>query len=238
MKKFYLLLAVCLLCIPTGLRAQLDSTAVKEIDSLYKEDQFYIGLAYNILVNVPDKVSQSGFSLGLSGGFIKDMPLNKRRNIALGLGIGYAYNSYNQNLGVFKDRSDEYQYIVLNTDYEFDYNRNNFYTHMIEVPFEFRWRTSTPSEYRFWRVYTGFKVGYVIANVTNFKGQLGDVRYRNIDGFNKLQYGLTLSVGYNTWNFYVYYPLNALFEEGSKTAIRQEDIDMRSIKLGLIFYLL
>ncbi len=46
-------------------------------DSLYKEDHFYAGVTYNVLVNKPSDVKQSGFSLGFHLGFIKDMPINK-----------------------------------------------------------------------------------------------------------------------------------------------------------------
>ncbi|MFB9053256.1 porin family protein [Formosa undariae] len=210
----------------------------KVIDSLYKEDQFYLGLTYNILVKLPTGVKQTGFSLGLQGGFIKDIPLNKRRNIAIGLGIGYSYNSYNQNIGIIKDDSNEAKYFVLDDTYEFDYTKNNFYQHAIELPIEFRWRTSTPESYRFWRIYTGFKVGYLFSNISNFKGEVGSLRYNDIDGFNDLQYGLTLSAGYNTWNFYVYYALNPMFNDDVKTALKGERIEMSAIKLGLIFYIL
>ncbi|MGJ5641740.1 porin family protein [Formosa sp. S-31] len=217
--------------------AQTPEKPVQVVDSLYKEDQFYAGLTYNILVNRPGGVSQTGFSLGLQAGFIKDMPLNKRRNLALGLGIGYSYNLFNQNLGVFEGPENDLSYIVLDASYELEYSRNSYFLHMVEVPFQIRWRTSTASDYRFWRIYTGFNVGYVFHSITKFKGEIGKERLRNTEGFNKLQYGLTLSAGYNTWNFYVYYPLNTLFEDAN-TFLTQEHIDMKSIKLGLIFYLL
>ncbi len=58
------------------------------VDSLYREDQFYFGLNINLLGDLPEGVSQSGFAGGIIGGFIRDLPLNKRRNVALGAGIG------------------------------------------------------------------------------------------------------------------------------------------------------
>ncbi|MHA7942210.1 porin family protein [Formosa sp. 3Alg 14/1] len=239
MKKYCILLFILSFGIPEACFSQEDiSIPTTVIDSLYKEDQFYFGLTYNILVKLPSGVQQTGFSLGLQGGFIKDMPLNKRRNIAIGIGLGYSYNSYNQNIGIIKDSNNEANYFVLDDTYEFDYSRNNFYQHAIELPIEFRWRTSTASSYRFWRVYTGFKVGYVFSHISNFKGEVGSLRYNDIEGFNDLQYGLTLSAGYNTWNFYVYYALNPMFNDDVKTALKGESIDMSAIKLGLIFYIL
>ncbi|WP_435135115.1 porin family protein [Formosa sp. A9] len=238
MFKQYLVLLFVMVLGVSKLSAQTDTTAVSVIDSLYKEDQFYLGISYNILNNMPSKMKQNGFSLGLQGGFIKDMPLNSKRNIALGLGLGYAFNTFNQNMGVHKSPEGEEIYIVLNEDYDFNYERNNFYLHQVELPIEFRWRTSTPESYRFWRIYSGFKFSYVFTNITNFKSPSGNERHVNIDGFNPFQYGLTLSAGYNTWNFYFYYGLNTLFEDDAKTFIYQRDIDMNVIQLGLIFYLL
>ena len=36
------------------------------VDSLYKEDQFYVGMTYNLLVNRPNDINQSGFFKWLS----------------------------------------------------------------------------------------------------------------------------------------------------------------------------
>ncbi|WP_299776833.1 porin family protein [uncultured Formosa sp.] len=239
MKNYYIL--ICFVCFgfshtSYAQKEVLDSLTV--IDSLYKEDQFYFSITYNILSQLPSGIDQTGFSLGLHAGFIKDMPLNKQRNIALGIGLGYSYSSYNQNLGIIKDDDNVANYFVLDDSYEFDYSKNNFYLHMLELPIEFRWRTSTPSDYRFWRVYAGFKVGYVFSHITNFQGEVGHLRYTDIEGFNNFQYGLTLSAGYNTWNFYVYYALNPIFNDDVKTVVNQDPVKMTAIKLGLIFYLL
>ena len=70
----------------------------KIVDSLYREDQFYAGVTYNLLGKMPSGVSQNGFSSGFHLGFIRDMPINEKRNIAFGLGVGYSTNSFNQNI--------------------------------------------------------------------------------------------------------------------------------------------
>lgn len=85
----------------------------------------------------------------------------------------------------------------------------------MEVPFELRWRTSTSSNYKFWRIYTGVKVGYVLFNSSKYEGNIGDIKNKNIENFEKLQYGLTLSFGYSTFNFHVYYSLNNIFKDTS-----------------------
>ncbi|WP_339917997.1 porin family protein [Yeosuana marina] len=226
---------VCVSIFLISLQWSFSQEAVgKQVDSLYKEDQFYIGTSYNLLSKKPTDLSQSGFSIGLHLGFIKDMPINKDRNIAIGIGLGYSANSFNQNLLINKDSQGVLNYSILSsTD---TYSRNKFSEHLIEMPFEFRWRTSNATDYKFWRIYTGFKIGYVLASTTKHVGDLGNLKYKGIQDFNNLQYGLTLSIGYNTWNFYTYYGLNPMFSGNAK--IDGKSIDMKAVKIGLMFYIL
>ncbi|MDU8886690.1 porin family protein [Yeosuana sp. MJ-SS3] len=205
------------------------------VDSLYKEDQFYVGITYNLLGNKPEGINQSGFSSGFHIGTIKDMPINKKRNVAIGIGIGYSGSSYNQNMLINKNETGHFTYTNLR-DIDAEYTKNKFATHMVEFPIEFRWRTSTPSEYKFWRIYTGFKLGYVFANTSKFKGDLETLTFKNNKDFNDFQYGLTCSLGYNTWNLFFYYALNPIFSSDAK--IDDVSIDMSAIKIGLMFYIL
>lgn len=206
----------------------------KVVDSLYKEDQFYIGVTYNLFGNRPVDLSQNGFSNGIHFGFIKDMPLNKQRNVALGVGLGYSANSFYHNLHISFDDNQVTTYnVILESG---SYTKNKFSNHLIELPIEFRWRTSTPEEYKFWRIYPGFKLGYIFRNRVKYRGDLGDVHYTNVKGFEKLQYGFTLTFGYNTWNAYLYYALSPIFAKESQ--INGQSIDMNNIKIGLMFYVL
>ncbi|UGU17564.1 PorT family protein [Sinomicrobium kalidii] len=212
----------------------VDTVAVEgmEADDKYKEDQIYIGVTYNILLNRPSDVKQNNLSRGIQLGIIKDMPLNKRRNIAFGVGLGYAYNVHFHNLQ-FLEGNGGISYRVIPDSV--DYRRNKIDTHILEMPIEFRWRTSTAESYKFWRVYTGIKLGYVFAN--RYKYISDDKTKFTNDDISRFQAGLQVSVGYNTWNFYAYYGLRKLFEGGAVTE-RGESLDMSSLKVGIIFYAL
>ncbi len=205
----------------------------KAVDSLYKEDQFYLGVTYNLIGNMPKDMSQNSFSLGFHLGFIKDMPISTNRNLALGLGLGYSSNTYNQNLLINKN-ADIVSYSLLTDNNKF--TRNKFSNHLIEVPFELRWRQSNPTDNAFWRIYAGFKLGYVLSHKTKYKGDLGTFKYRDIKDFESLQYGITLSVGYHTWNVHVYYTLNSLFNNDA--VLDGNQLDVNAIKIGLMFYIL
>lgn len=206
----------------------------KEMDSLYKEDHFYAGVTYNLLDNKPTDLNQSGFSLGFHLGYIKDIPINRNRNVAIGIGLGYSTNSFNQNLLINKDSNGDFVYNIIEDDQT--YTKNKFSSHLIEVPIEFRWRTSTPSEYNFWRIYTGFKFGYAVINSSKYEGDLGRLKYTNNRDFNNFQYGLTMSAGYNTWNFHIYYPLNSIFSKD--VIVEGKQLNLNVIKIGLMFYIL
>jgi hypothetical protein len=229
----YALCAVltCLLSVQTMV-AQLDDEFY-EPDDLYREDQFYFAFTFNYLENVPTNVQQSGFPAGFHVGFIRDMPVNKRRNLALGLGLGLSSNSYNSNILITSSSGDNNFQLI--DGFEITFNNNKFTTYLVEMPFELRWRTSTAESYKFWRIHTGFKMGYVFLNSSKYKGNLGTIKNTNIDNFNNFQYGLTFSLGYSTFNFHVYYGLNNIFNDAF---LGGEPIELYSIKIGLITYIL
>ncbi|MFV5700413.1 porin family protein [Flavobacterium sp. XS2P12] len=203
-----------------------------KIDSLYREDQFYFGFTYNTLTNKPDGLSQSKLSTGFSAGFLRDMPINKNRTIAIASGIGLSYNNYNQNLAIYK--SDQtFVYSIINAETVF--SKNKFSQLLVDVPIEFRWRTSTYESYKFWRIYGGVKFSYLIYDRSLFSDDQGKIIVTGNKDFNKFLYGVYISSGYNTINVYAYYGLNSLFKSAK---IDGQPIDMKSFNIGIIFYIL
>ncbi len=217
-----------MLCITVG-KAQ-DSNGFNS--SRYFEDQFYIGVGINFLTERPMDVVQNSLSYNLQLGFIKDIPINRKRNFGLGLGIGYAANSYYSNIGA-DNSGTGITYSLLDSE---DFQRNKLETHAIEVPLELRWRTSTSTDYRFWRIYGGLRFSYVFSGSSRLVTEMDTARFSNSD-IRDLQYGLTLSVGYNTFNIHAYYGLNELLNDGVSLD-NGESIDARVLRLGVIFYIL
>ncbi|MFB9078371.1 porin family protein [Flavobacterium procerum] len=206
---------------------------VVKIDSLYREDQFYFSITYNMFTDIPDHFKQNKFSLGLSGGFLRDMPINKRRTKAIAAGLGLSYQNYFQNLTISQDPSGVPLYGV--NDYgQFVSNRYKQYS--VELPIEFRWRNSTYESYKFWRIYTGIKLSYVFSNSSILDDGEKTYRINNNAAINKFQYGPYISAGYNTWNLYVYYGLSPLFK--STETVSGEKLNLKTLNAGLIFYIL
>jgi hypothetical protein len=225
MGKYWLLI----FCLLSFLKPQAQVHNDSIIDLKYLEDQLYLSLSYSILNNKPTTISQNGFSGGFSFGFIKDIPLNEQRNIGFGIGVGYSYNVYVQNLKIF--RENQHTFFELAEDYK----TNRFGINAIEMPIEFRWRTSTPEKYSFWRVYAGMRFAYITTSKTKFTDSEVELTTKNISELNKIQYGATIAAGYGNWNLYFYYGLSPLFKDA---VFNEKSIDLKDIKIGLKFYIM
>lgn len=232
--KRLLFFIVAFFCVQLTFSQDISTTQANDsLDYKYKEDQYYFGVTYNTLLNMPNGMRQNGFSSGFHLGIIKDMPINERRNVAIGIGLGYSTNSINHNLLISKEQNDSYTYELLNDS---EFTKNKFVQHLIEVPLEFRWRTSTASTYKFWRIYSGIKFGYVFASNTKFKNPSEQIKNNNIKDFNQLQYGLTFAIGYDSWNAYMHYTLNSIFDPTAQ--LNNNNLDVKMLKIGIMLYIL
>ena len=204
-----------------------------KVDSLYREDQFFIGLTYNLLKNTPVGFSNDKFSTGLSAGFLRDIPLNPKRNIAIAPGLGLTFNNYSQNIGITPANGAPV-YTVL-TD-PTSYSSNKFSQLFVDIPLEFRWRGSTFENHTFFRIHAGLKLSYLLLDRSVLRSNSGDVVLTNNPDFNKLQYGFFAAAGYGGVNLYIQYGLNPLFKNVQTTTA--EKLDAKSLNIGLIFYIL
>jgi len=206
---------------------------INEVDDKYREDQIYFGVFYNSLINSPTDFNQNKFSSSINLGFIRDIPLNKSRNFGLGLGLGYSNSSFHNNLKFSNANNQLDSKIVSDLD---SFTKNKWVLNELELPFEIRWRTSTPENYKFWRIYFGLKTSYIISSKVKYESPSNNQTIRDLP-FNNFQSGFTLNAGNNTWNLGVYLGLKPLFdEEFAKNHINIKNI--KQFKVGLIFYIL
>ena len=195
-------------------------------DSLYREDQIYASVGYPLLIDTPEGLTQNKLSHTFSLGFLRDIPINTARNLAFGLGLGLNYNVVYTNLR-FTDNVEVSTYIsseVINQWSILD----------AEIPLEIRWRSSTPKNYQFWRVYAGM-VGYYSLSAkqrtrTAFTESFSPLSVQNF------RIALRLNVGNNTWNLTYTHPINSLFNLDKFTQNKQIS-QIKTSKLGLIFYI-
>jgi hypothetical protein len=206
--------------------AQKDSL---QIGDRYADDQIYASISYAQFYQQPAVISKSGFSFGLSTGFLKDFILNKQGSFSFAIGVGYGYDYFNHNLKVQEINNSTLFSESINV------NSNIFTSHNVEFPLEIRWRTSTAVKYEFWRIYTGVKFLYNFLNTFRFEENSTQFSYKNVSAYNNLQYGITFSAGYDVINLHVFYNLTPIFKNAT---INSESIDTSILKFGLIFYIL
>lgn len=206
--------------------AQKDSL---QLGDRYAEDQIYASISYAQFFNQPTEISRSGFSYSFSGGFIKDIILNKNGSFSLALGVGYGLDFFNHELKVEEINNLTFFNTASNL------NSNVFKAHNLEFPIEIRWRTSNAKSYDFWRIYGGVKFLYNLSNEFQFNENSTDVTYKDVSSYNSFQYGLSISAGYDAFNVNFYYSLTPLFSNGT---LNGEDINTSVLKFGLIFFIL
>ena len=195
----------------------------------YREDQIYFSVYYNSLGNELDNFKENKFSSSFNIGFIRDIPISKSGKFALGLGVGYGTNSFNNNMKLSSNDQSLYE-LISNRDAP---TINTFNFSEIQFPLEIRWRNSSPSNYKFWRIYAGLKYSKVIQSSFKHDSSQENYKLRNLP-INLDQIGLTLNIGYNTWNIGLYKSLRPFFNKN----IQSLPLGLEQFKVGLIFYIL
>lgn len=215
------------LVFPMVIFSQKDSLSLGDA---YADDQIYLSVSYSQFNDQPSTITKSNFSYSLSVGFMKDIILNKTGTLAIAAGFGYGFDFFNHELKV-DELNDE---TIFNRGNSI--SDNVFKAHNLEFPFEIRWRTSTAQKYNFWRVYSGVKFLYNLNNQFQYiDTNSNQIKYSNISSYKKLQYGLTISAGYDAFNINVFYGLTPIYKNASMNV---ESVDTKILKFGLTFYFL
>ena len=201
--------------------AQRDSLSTK-----YREDQFYISFGLQLQKENINGFKQNGFSNNFQVGFVRDIPLNDNGRIAIGLGIGYAYNRLISNLNLVSD----YDQLIFSI--KGDDENSQTYSSLV-IPLSFRVRTSTPDRTDFWRFYGGMKYMYNFGE--NYRPFFG--KSLQSDFIKNNNTVVFLGMGYNTWNIYFEHDLNSIYQSEVKFSNGKYP-HLQTIKLGLIFYIL
>ena len=204
---------------------------LNDVDSsFYREDQIYLGTSFMLLNSNQEKFRSQGISKHFQLGFMRDIPLISSGKLAIGIGLGYSFQDYNSNLVRFNINNETSIYIVnytLNQKSKISFNS-------IEFPISLRWRNSSLNNDQFWRVYSGFK--FQRNFLSKLKYTTGEIK--NIsDEVNNWNKELYLSFGYNTWNFHFSYGLNQIIQN-LQNQYSGKSFKVRSLKIGLIFYIL
>lgn len=182
-------------------------------------DRIALDIKVDSWLKTPNKIKTKMYSIGVSAYIYKDIPLNKKSNLAFAYGIGICSDNIHHN-GTFKEE-------IINNNMSFTkiipYNNsekaivNKITLNYIEVPFEIRFRTMNKSleerrNFNF-RFYPGFKIGYQIGNHTKLVTKEKKIKIYRTPNALLYRYGPTIRIGFNKISFIAFYSLTSIFEK-------------------------
>ena len=195
----------------------------------YREDQFYFGSSYFIQTEPIESFKQNGFSGNFQFGFIRDFPLNNNSTKAIGIGLGFERNFFTSNIQPIMTNGNINYRIVISRFLE---SKNKISFSSFVLPIEYRWRSSSIDQYKFWRIYSGLKIkkNFPLYSNPSYGSEI------TIDEIEDWTTSIYLNTGYNTWNISLEYDLNPILKN-QKTS-NGENLNISFFRLGLVFYIL
>ncbi len=195
----------------------------------YYEDQIYLGVTYDFFVNRPEQYQRTGLPVGFHMGFMKDIPLDKKGQIAFAIGGGYVMNTYKHNISFPGFTMEDLTGIN---------GSNSLKTHAAELQISIRLRNSSPLIKPFWRIYAGVRVDY-IAYARNTRRREGEPKsFQDVTPYiDQIQYGPQISFGYGKLNLYATYSLKPLLLGNTPQNNQKNPVDMKEIIIGLRFFI-
>ena len=187
--------------------------------------EFICQLWLSIINQHAEGLTQNRLSHTFSLGLVRDMPINPARNLAFGLGLGLNYNVVYTNL---KFTNDMGATTFVSSDVI-----NQWSSMDVEIPLELRWRSSTPMNYQFWRIYTGVVDTTRVCKTTHKYSSCRSITSLSVQ---KFRLALRLNVGNNTWNLTYTHPIDSFFDF-DKSAHNKSFSQLKTAKLGLVFYI-
>ncbi len=154
--------------------------------------------------------------LGLPGMNIyamKNVQLGPSRKFYLGWGLGFsAFNVHlNGQFAKFDDFTAGPLYNVFFAPFAqgYEYQSNRVTAHFAEIPLEFRFRTNHLRPFKF---SLGATVGYAFNTFTTTKDSDGRRRIYDVEGVQRLRYGLTGRMGVGRWSVFGFYSLSTFLQ--------------------------
>lgn len=218
MKRYCCLL---LLVITTSLFAQTDTPT-------FREDQIYLSVAYPYFNDAPSSLIQNKLSYSLAFGVVRDMPLNRSRTLALGLGLGW-----DQTILYNNTRFSSIDNAISTALVDEGYQQNFLRIQSLAIPLELRWRNATETKHAFWRIHTGISLHVPLQLKSIYKTPTG-VEVTSILPSNRTVLRWNLHFGFNTWNISIAHDIQPWASFDTSNA----QFDMKFTKIGLIFYIL
>tara|TARA_B100000674_G_C37842852_1_gene916187 strand:- start:323 stop:1033 length:711 start_codon:yes stop_codon:yes gene_type:complete len=185
-----------------------------------KFDRIIVDYTWNQWQKSPENITQRALSFGFSASWFRDIPLGKKSNSAIALGLGVESMSFHHD-GEFQTLDNNgtsiTQLIPLSN---FDnVLKNKYSVTYIDLPIEFRIRTINKTiedrmSFNF-KLYLGFRAGILVSDHTKNKNNLTKVKVYNLPNTLPYRYGPYVRIGFNKIGFVGYYSLTSIFDDNS-----------------------
>ncbi len=182
-------------------------------------DRIAIDIKTDQWLETPPGISTKPYSIGVSAYLYKDIPLTKKSNFGIALGIGLSSDNIHHN-GTFSTSTNNGEsftkLVPIGNSYKTKINKLTLT--YVEIPFEIRFRTMNKSleerrKFNF-RFYPGFKAGYMMGNHTKLVTDDTKIKVYRTPNTLFYRYGPTLRIGFNKISFIAFYSLTGIFEKG------------------------
>ena len=184
---------------------------------IFSDDNLIVDLNYQSWLNKPSNVTLKPYSRGINISYLETL-LGQHSNICLATGLEISSNNF------FIDATPKLNSGIItfvNIPDSINYKKNKLTTTYLEIPFELRFRTNKSNkEDKSFKIFVGFKIGYLISNHIKYKGDAFDgsnkqikIKQYNIDNIEKYRYGVTARIGYGKFNITGFYSLTQMFEK-------------------------
>lgn len=197
-------------------------------DSFAAQDRWNIDLSYEHWQEKPNGLEQKPYSFGFGLNRMFDFSISRNHSFAFGLGMHWL-NHYNNG---------SFQHIVSPRELVKDtiaiipsgvsYSVNKYVLHFIDFNTELRLRIGHARRVKF---YLGFRGSYLLGSHSKFKDGSIKVKQFKREGFEKINYGPTVRLGFDNVSLYACYWLVPVY----KNEVKQE---ISSFSVGLTFFLL
>ena len=206
-------------------------------DGAEKFDRIIVDFTWTQWMESVPGVDQGVFSFGIGATWMKDIPLGKRSNISLALGLGFdSHNFHHNGTFEFTTNADGSTFTTLasrNGASELD--KNKYALNYIDLPFEFRLRTMNKTmekrmKFNF-RFYLGFKAGILVNDHLKISDNVSKRKIFDLPNTLPYRYGPTLRIGFNKIAFVGFYSLTSVFKENQGTSLTPFNIGLSWMRL-------
>lgn len=194
-------------------------------DGAEKFDRIVVDFTWTQWLEEIAGVDQGMYSFGFSAYWMKDIPLGKKSNVAIALGLGFDSHNFHHN--------GEFEFTTLNDGTVYTdlvsrsgaaaLSKNKYAVNYVDAPFELRLRTMNKTieermKYNF-RFYIGFKAGVLVNNHLKINDAASKRKIFDLPNTMPYRYGPTLRIGLNKLSFVAFYSLTTIFKENKGVPI-------------------